>query len=137
MGMRKNSNALPARTERHVFPSQADGVTLQTGVGDWELGGMTIVVPEDYIDKPFTIENIVIESVNRPNKTFELVLYSGEHDTERFRRRFVVNNNSQGSFGLLGDVFKFPADAGVKARLAVQGGKLKIAVISLQYDKKG
>jgi len=122
------------RTARYVYPTLADGVTLQTADGDWELGGMTVVVPPDTIDKDFRIKAIVIEQCNRPNKTHEIVLYAGEKEVEISRRRFVVDSSSQGVVPVDIDTHQIPADTCIKARLAVQGSGEKIATISLQYE---
>ena len=125
------------RTARYVYPTLADGITLQTAEGDWELGLLTEVVPADTIDKDFSITAIVIESCNRPNKTHEIVLYAGENQIEISRRRFVVDSSSSGVVPVEIDTRFLLADTLVTARLAVQGSGQKIAVISLQYETRG
>jgi len=128
-----NQGTPTTRTARYVYPTLADGVTLQTAEGDWVLGGMTEIIPKDTIDRDFTITAIVIEKVNRPNKTHELILYAGEDKTEVARRRFVVNE-STGIERVDIDVRTLPADTPVFGRMAIQGPGAKYAVISLQYE---
>jgi len=125
-----------AKSARYVYPTLSDGVTLQTADGDWELGGMTVLVQPDGIDKEFQITAIVIEQCNRPNKTHEIVLYAGENEVEIARRRFVVNAIAAGVVPVDIDTRFLPADTQVSARLAVQGSGEKVVVISLQCDKR-
>ena len=125
------------RTASYVYPTLADGITLQTAQGDWELGGMPVLVPVDTITKEYAISAIVIETANRRDKTHEIVLYTGDNDVEIARRRFVVDTHAAGVVPVDIDTRWLAADAGVKARLAIQGDGAKIAVISLQYEMRG
>lgn len=134
MGFKSEKTIQAPQTARYVYPTLADGITLQTADGDWELGGITVIVPPDTIDKDFQIKAIVIEQCNRPNKTHEIVLYAGEKETEIARRRFVVNSTASGVVPVDIDVPSMPADTQISARLAVQGAGEKVTVISLQYE---
>ena len=124
------------KVDKSVYPTQADGVTLQTAEGDWELGMMTKVVPADTIDRDFSITDIVIEKVNRPNKTHEIVLYAGKHNIEVGRVRFSVDSTAPGVVPVEVGTRFLPADTPISARLAVQGEGAKIAVISLRVEKR-
>ena len=69
---------------QEVYPSLADGVSLTTGAGDWGLGTITEIVPINTITSEFDIHEVLVEDVNTQDKTYELVLYYGAGDTERF-----------------------------------------------------
>ena len=116
-----------------MFPSGSDGVTLQTAEGDWEMGSLTEIVPEDGIDKDFVITELVVEQCNRPNKVHEIVLLCGEKEIAR--RRFCIKSTASGEHRIDINSKTIRADSAIHAMLAVQGIGSEITIVSLQYKR--
>ena len=118
-----------------VYPTLADGVTLTTEAGDWALGTVTEIVPVNTITNPFDIHEILVEDVNTPDKTYELVLYYGGSDTECGRARFAATSNKGGVPAQMMMTPVIPANSKVRAALAIQDGSGKTAKVSLRYHE--
>jgi len=116
-----------------VYPTLADGVTLTTESGDWQLGTITQIVPADAIGSMFDIHEVIVETVNTQDKAYELVLYYGASDTECGRVRFRADTNKGSVNVATMQTPLIPADSKISGALAIQDGGSKTAVISLRY----
>lgn len=116
-----------------VYPSLADGVTLTTAGGDWVLGAITEIVPANAITTDFDIHEILVEDVDTQGKTYEVVLYAGESNTEVARTRFAASANKGGVPNVTVQNAIIAANSKISAALAIQDGGGKTAVFSIRY----
>lgn len=63
------------------YPTLANGIQINTGAGDWELGSFAEIIPADEINKAFDIHWVNFEGASS-NGVYELVLYSGASGSE-------------------------------------------------------
>lgn len=118
-----------------VYPTLADGVTLTTAAGDWGLGTITEIVPANTITKEFDIHEVLVEDVNTQDKTYELVLYYGDGDTECARVRFAATSNKGGVPAQFAMTTIIPANSRIRGQLAIQDGGSKTIKFSLRYHE--
>jgi len=118
-----------------VYPTEADGVALATDAGDWALGTITEIVPENTITSEFDIHEVLVEDVNTQDKTYELVLYYGGDDTECGRVRFAASTTKGGVPAQFAMTPLLPANSRIRAQLAIQDGGSKTAKVSLRYHE--
>lgn len=129
--------AFSERLEEHVhsvcsvYPTLADGVTLDTAIAAWTLGTITEIVPVNTITEPFDIHAIDLESISA-NGEFELVLYYGAVDTECGRIRFVQTAVQSATLNTDIQTPIIPANSKISAALASAAGT-QSAIISLRY----
>lgn len=118
---------------QRVYPTLADGVTLTTAAGDWALGNFTEIIPAAAITSKFDIMEILVEDVDKTDKTYELVLYHSTGDVECGRARFAAASNKGGVPTVSIQTGIIPANSRVRAKLAIENGGSKIAKISIRY----
>lgn len=119
--------------EAKVYPTLADCVTVTSGAGDWALGSFVEVVPINTITEEFDIHQVIIETFNTKNKTYELVIYYGGSDTEAGRIRFQSGDNKG---NVDNGAFQTPLiseNSKIRAKLAIEDGGSKTACISIRY----
>ncbi len=122
-------------TTQKVYPTLADGVILTTAAGDWALGTITEIIPVNAITTEFDIHEILVEDVNTQDKTYEIILYYGNSDTECARIRFAATSNKGGVPAQFVMTPIIPANSKMRAQLAIEGGGSKTAKISLRYHE--
>ncbi len=122
-------------TTQEVYPTLADGVTLTTAAGDWGLGTITEIIPVNTITEEFDIHEILIEDVNTQDKTYEIILYYGDSDTECARIRFAATSNKGGVPTQLVMTPLIPANSKIRAQLAIEDGGSKTVKVSLRYHE--
>lgn len=118
---------------QEVYPTLADGVALATAAGDWGLGTITEIVPINTITNEFDIHEVLVEDVNTQDKTYELVLYYGDGDTECGRTRFAATSLKGGVPAVAMQTILIPANSRIRGQLAIDGGGSKTAKVSLRY----
>lgn len=116
-----------------VYPTLADGITLTTHGDDWVLGTITQIVPADTIGEDFDIHEVLVEDVSTQNKTYEIFLYAGAGDTEIGHARFSSSSNKGGVPNGTMQTDIVAANSRIRARLAIQDGGSKTAVVSIRY----
>ncbi len=122
-----------AHTVQEVYPTLADGVTLTTAAGDWALGTITEIVPANTITSEFDIHEVLVEDVNTQDKTYELILYYGDSDTECVRVRFAATANKGGVPAQFAMTPLIPANSRIRGQLAIEDGGGKTIKVSLRY----
>lgn len=120
-------------TAQDVYPTLADGVTLTTGADDWEQGAFIEIVPADTITKDFDIHEVVVESVNTADKTYELHLYSGADDILIGKARFAAGSVRGGVPNVHEQMDLIAANSRIRSKLAIADGGSKTLVLSLRY----
>lgn len=118
-----------------VYPTLADGVTLTTAAGDWGLGTITEIIPTNTIAEEFDVHEILIEDVNTQDKTYEVILYYGDSDTECARIRFAATSNKGGVPAQFVMTPFIPANSRIRAQLAIEDGGGKTAKVSIRYHE--
>ncbi len=119
--------------EQKVYPTLADGANLATANGDWELSAFIEIVPINTITSVFDIHEVIIEDVGTADKTYELVLYAGAGDVEVGRTRFAASATKGGVPNATMQTPIIAANSRIRAKLAIQDGGNKIAVVCLRY----
>ena len=119
---------------QQVYPSMAPGVVLTTHATTWTLGAITEIIPASTITSDFDIHEVLFETVDTKDKTYELVLYYGAGDVEVGRVRFSSETNKG---GIPNGTMKTPiitANSRIRARLAIETGGGKTARVSLRLQ---
>ncbi len=118
---------------QHSYPTLADGVVLTTEAGDWALGTLTEIIPAGTISRDFDIHEVVFETVNTKDKTYELQLFYGATDifASSVRVRSDTNKGGVPNGNIMTPII--PAESVIKGRLAIEDGGNKTAVISTRY----
>lgn len=111
-----------------VYPTLAAGVTVNGGVGAWQLGNATVLVPVNTITDDFDIHYLSVGNVSA-NDTYELVLYSDAAATVevgrvRFTRTAVQSSTS--STPMMTPILA--ANTGIWAKVASASGGDNIVV---------
>ena len=122
-------------TAQKVYPTLADGVTLTTAAGDWALGTITEIIPANTITAEFDIHEVLVEDVNTQDKTYELVLYYGDSDTECVKVRFAATSNKGGVPAQFAMTPLIPANSRIRGQLAIEDGGGKTIKFSLRYHE--
>jgi len=120
-------------SQQYVYPTLADAVSLTTAAGDWAQGTLTEIVPASTITSPFDIHEIIVETVNTADKTYQLDLYHGASDTFAGSVRFRADSVRGGSGSLTIMTPIIPANDKLTAKLSIQDGGSKTASISVRY----
>lgn len=113
-----------------VYPTLANGITVQGAAGAWGLGNKVEVVPANTITSDYDVHFVVVESA--PNDTFELVLYQGASDVE-VGRVVIVNSANVDVLTVPCMTSLIPANARLRAAIASKGGGSDTVVFYIQY----
>lgn len=120
-----------AHSASKVYPTLADGVTLDTSVVAWTLGTLVEIIPASTITEDFDIHAIDVESISA-NGEFELVLYQGAADVEIGRIRFVRSTVQSATLNTPIQTPLVPANARIRAAVASAAGTQSV-IVSLRY----
>ena len=116
-----------------VYPTLAAGVTVTAGnAAAWTLGDFVEVVPASTITSDFAIHNIGVEGISA-NGVYEIVLYSGDSDTECGRVRFTKNAAQDGTMEVPFQTTLIDANSKIRAKVASSTGNLDTVDISIRY----
>lgn len=115
----------------YCYPTLAVGVNIPGGVGAWQLGAITEVVPAATILSDFDIHFINIEVLSA-NDVYELVLYYGAADTYAGRCRFTRVAVLESANGVPMMTPIIPASSRIRAQLASASGGDNVT-ISVSY----
>ena len=113
-----------------MYPTLAAGATVVSGAADWTLGAFATIVPASTITELFHIHCLSIESLDK-NATFELVLYSGDADTEVSRTRFTAIGGFWGNAHYRIDSPFVAANSRIRAKLASSDGLANQATLTM------
>lgn len=115
-----------------VYPTLANGVTVNGGAGAWQLGNATAIVPINTITSIYDIHYINIGAVSA-NDTYELALFSDAACTvEVGRIRFTRTAVQSGTSSTPMMTPLLAANTGIWAKLASATGGDNV-VMSLFY----
>ena len=122
MGFLYNQDYPRARVHTGV----GDGVTIQSGAGNWELGApMNMIGAVETASKPYRIIGIIVEDVSAPDVFFFRLLDLASNEVG------AVKFPTTGYYPIQSKIR--PAESETAGQIACAGGGSKTAKISLQF----
>jgi len=129
----QNSLYQHVHNQAKVYPTLADGITVEGGVGAWTLGNFVEIIPANTITTQFDIHWINFESASATD-IYEFVLYSGAaaSEVEIGRIRSHKETAKSGTSNIPIQIPAQLANARISAKLASNTGGDNV-VISVFY----
>lgn len=120
-------------SEARVYPTLANGVTVESDGVAWTLGAFVEIVPVNTITVDFDIHNIGVENITA-NDVLELWLYAGAGDTFVGHVRFTQNAVQDAVVNVPFQTPIIAANSRIRAKVASAGGGTD-CTISLKYHE--
>jgi hypothetical protein len=112
-----------------VYPTLANGITIQAGAGLWAEGLEVDIIPAGQITHPFTLTYLNIEAVSA-NDVYEVSIYNS---AELARQRVSKISNQSGVPSVPISSVLQPAGTKISAKVAAKSGGSPTVTISLSY----
>jgi hypothetical protein len=120
-----------------LYPKFADSILLTAGAGDYEEGSAVEIVPNNAINTEWDIHDVFASTVSNFDLDYVITFYQNGTSTPRAESVIRLSSAVSGTNTSYAKSDPIPANVGVYAKVAVQGGLSRTISIRILWDFTG